>query len=774
MPQAPGDIARARDEVELDRLRKVVAEELEVDWKDIRIDYPTSDPKHGLMITGGSWSVNWTFDKLSRAAVAARTMLIDAAAQQWKVPASECVADRSTVRHAPTGRFLTYGQIVDKVPIATRTWSEDDLKKLTLKRPEEYRVVGHWASRLDIPDKVNGKAKFGIDTFLPGMLYAKVAYPPTREGAKVKAVDDKAAKGVKGYVKTVVAGDLVAALGTTYEAAVQARDALKVTWDNGPNAAVSTESITRDYEQKAKDDTTSPAWVEKGDVKSALGQAAKTHEATYLTDYVAHAPLEPMNCLAKFEGGVADIYTGCQFQTMAMGAIAKQLGVKEDKVRVHQQYLGGGFGRRLEPDAIVEAVVIAREAGKPVKLIRSREEDFKRDYFRSFTLQRLRGGLDAQGKLTAWDNTLVAAYPGERYAGLDDKGRDQFALNGADHVYDIPNQFVRAIRKETGISVGYVRAVAPNYTFFAVETFIDELAQVAKADAVQFRLGAGDHLRQLDELGAEPQSYVSRVTALFGIERIGLAEKSHLSDETNSFARAPRNRKLARRATAVKYWLRGQQAYRVVDLLERAGVWEFCGGRGEPFPKLTPEQDARLRARFLPEVEALEELLMMDLSAWKKPRVARRVSVERTSIRAEYLRVAFMAVLGGLLALVPLRWTTGQENLYTWLFGKFLPARKHELARPYLLHRLLPPAVGTLEPSAIEVQVPAHIGLREQRHLVQVGLAADDAGDVPRQVVPDVFLREHCRVRGWRFQGRRCRAGCPCPGGPPGRLRSSW
>jgi hypothetical protein len=155
-----------------------------------------------------------------------------------------------------------------------------------------------------------------------------------------------------------------------------------------------------------------------------------------------------------------------------------------------------------------------------------------------------------------------------------------------------------------------------------------------------------------DELRAEPQSYVNRVTDFIGIERIRLAEKSHLSDETNSFARAPRNRKLARRGTAVKYWLRGQQAYRVVSLLERLGVWEFCGGRGQPFPNLTPEQDARLRERFLPEIEALEEMLMIDLSAWKKPRVARRVSVERTSVRAEYLRVAFTAaVLGGLLAL---------------------------------------------------------------------------------------------------------------------------
>jgi isoquinoline 1-oxidoreductase subunit beta len=469
-------------------LAQIVADELEVDWKDIRIDYPTSDPKYGLMLTGGSWSVNWTFDKLSRASVAARTMLIEAAAQQWKVPAAECIAERSTVRHPVSGRFLTYGQIVDRVPIPARTWSEDDLKKLVLKRPEAYRVIGHWTPRLDIPEKVTGKAKFGIDTFVPGMLYAKIAYPPTREGAKVKAVDDAAAKKVKGYVKTVVAGDLVGVLATSYEAAVKARDALKVSWDPGPNASVSTESIFRDYEKKAREDTTSPAWVEKGDVKAALAGAAKTHEATFLTDYVAHAPLEPMNCVARVEGGVADIYTGSQFQTMAMGAISKQLKIPEDKVRVHQHYLGGGFGRRLEADAIVEAVTLAREAGKPVKLIRSREEDFRRDYLRSCTLQRLRAGLDAQGRVTAWENTLVAAYPGDRYDGIDDKGRDQFALNGSDHVYDIPNQFVRAVRAETGISVGYVRAVAPNYTFFAVETFVDELARLANADPVAFRL----------------------------------------------------------------------------------------------------------------------------------------------------------------------------------------------------------------------------------------------------------------------------------------------
>jgi isoquinoline 1-oxidoreductase beta subunit len=468
-------------------LAQVVAEELEADWKDIRIDYPTNDPKYGLMITGGSWSVNWTFDTLSRAGAAARTMLVDAAAKRWQVPASECIAARSTVRHLITGRSISYGDIVAKVPI-TRTFSEEELKQITLKKPAEYKVIGQWIPRLDIPEKTNGRAKYGIDSFLPGMVYAKVAYPPTREGSNHTTVDDSGAKKVKGYLRTVVTPELVAVVATNYESAVKARDALKVGWQPGPYAAVSTESIFRDYARKAKEDTTSPEWVKVGDAAGAMGQAAKVLEATYTTDYVAHMQMEPMNCIARFEGGTYDLFTGTQFQTMAVGTLSKHLGVDASKIRIHQHYLGGGFGRRLENDIMLEAAIIAREVGKPVKLIRSREEDLRRDYYRSATLQTVKGGLDASGKLVAWENTLVTAYPGERYGGLDDKGRDQFALNGSDHVYEIPNQFVRAVRAETGMSVGYVRAVAPNYTFFAVETFIDELANQAKADPVQFRL----------------------------------------------------------------------------------------------------------------------------------------------------------------------------------------------------------------------------------------------------------------------------------------------
>jgi isoquinoline 1-oxidoreductase len=499
-------------------LAQIVAEELEADWKDVRIDYPTNDPKFGLMLTGGSWSVNWTFDTLSRAGAAARLSLVDAAARAWGVDPADCAADRGVVRHLPTGRALRYGEIVARVPI-TKTFSEDDLKKIALKKPADYRVVGQWIPRLDIPDKVTGKAKFGIDTFVPNMVYAKVAYPPTREGGTHTAVDDSAARRVKGYVATVTLPQLVAVVATSYEAAVKARDALKVTWDPGPNAGTSTESIFATF-ARAKDDP-GTAWHEQGDVKAAMGSAARRHEATYTTDYVAHMQMEPMNCVVRITDGVYDIYTGSQFQTFAVGTLAAGLGVDAAKIRIHQHYLGGGFGRRLEPDIMLETALIAREVKRPVKLIRSREEDLKRDFYRSATLQVVRAGLAGDGKIVAWDKTVVASHPGKRWGPdfVDKKGLDQFALNGADHVYDVPNQIVRAVPVETGISVGYVRAVAPNYTFFAVETFMDELAKLAGVDPLQYRLsmlGGAPRLARVLSLAAEKAGWGTPLPANTG------------------------------------------------------------------------------------------------------------------------------------------------------------------------------------------------------------------------------------------------------------------
>jgi len=492
-------------------LAQIVAEELEADWKDVRVDYPTNDPKYGLMLTGGSWSVNWTFDTLSRAGAAARLALIDAAAKSWDVSPADCVAERGVVRHLPSGRALRYGDIVARMPI-TKTFTEDELKQITLKKPSEYRVVGQWIPRLDIPDKVTGKAKFGIDTFLPNMVYAKVVYPPVREGATRTAVDDSAAKRVKGYVATVTLPQLVGVVATSYEAAVKARDALKVTWNPGPNASVSTDSIFAKFAEAAKDPNATP-WHEQGDVKSAMGGAARRHEATYTTDYVAHMQMEPMNCVVRFADGVYDVYTGSQFQTFAVGTLAATLGVDASKIRIHQQYLGGGFGRRLEPDIMVETALIAREVKRPVKLIRSREEDLKRDFYRSATLQSVRAGLGNDGKIVAWEKTVIASHPGKRWGPdfVDKKtGLDQFALNGADHVYEIPNQLVRALAVDTGIPVGYVRAVAPNYTFFAVETFMDELAKLAGIDPVQYRLsmlGGAPRLARVVSLVAEKSGW---------------------------------------------------------------------------------------------------------------------------------------------------------------------------------------------------------------------------------------------------------------------------
>jgi isoquinoline 1-oxidoreductase len=243
-------------------------------------------------------------------------------------------------------------------------------------------------------------------------------------------------------------------------------------------------------------------------VKAAMSGAARRHEATYTTDYVAHMQMEPMNCVVQITDGVYHIYTGSQFQTFAVGTLAATLGVDASKIRIHQQYLGGGFGRRLEPDIMVETARIAREVKRPVKLIRSREEDLRRDFYRSATLQSVRAGLGADGKVVAWEKTVVASHPGKRWGPdfVDKKGLDQFALNGADHVYDIPNQIVRAVPVETGISVGYVRAVAPNYTFFAVETFVDELARLASTDPLQFRLsmlGNAPRLAKVLSLAAE-------------------------------------------------------------------------------------------------------------------------------------------------------------------------------------------------------------------------------------------------------------------------------
>jgi isoquinoline 1-oxidoreductase beta subunit len=479
---------------------QIVAEELEADWKDIRLDYPDPHPKYGAMVTAGSRSIWEFFDILSRGGAAARIMLIDAAARLWAVDPADCRAARGVVRHRQTGRSISYGELVARVPM-TKTLTADDLKAIPLKKPPQYKVIGQSMPRFDIPEKVDGRARFAIDVFLPGMAYAKVAYPPTRDGGKHIAVDDADARRVKGHVKTVVTNDLIAVVAETYEAAVAARDALKITWDAGPRAGVTTAAIFQQYERQARQED-GRRWVDAGDVTAAMTAATATHGATYTTDFVVQAQMEPLAVVVRYENGGFDIFTGTQGQTRAVRALAEALKVDPSRIRLHQHYLGGGFGRHSEWDIELEGCVIAREAGRAIKLIRSREEDFARGFYRSPTLQTLRAGLDAAGAVAAWDHALVQSPSGRRRLSPE-AGR--LEIRGADHLYAIANRTVRTIPGDFGLPTGNYRGVEAGYTTFAIETFLDELAHLAKKDPVQLRvsmLGSTPRLANVLRLAA--------------------------------------------------------------------------------------------------------------------------------------------------------------------------------------------------------------------------------------------------------------------------------
>ena len=465
-------------------LAQIVAEELEADWNDIRLDYPMPDPKYGPMFTGGSRSIHESFEVLSRAGAAARIILIDAAAGLWAVDAADCVAERGVVRHRQTGRSMKYGEIVARRPL-TRTLTADELKAIVLKRPGRYTLIGRSMPRFDIPEKVDGRAKFVIDLFLPGMAYAKVAYPPTRAGGKHTAVDDNAARRVKGYLKTVMIDELVAVVADTYEAATAARDALKVAWEPGPHAGVSTATIFQDYERRVRGQA-GIRWVNTGDVTGAMAAASAAHTFAYTTDFAVQAQMEPMTAVVRYENGIFDIFTGTQSQTRAIAGLVEGLKVDASRIRLHQHYLGGGFGRNHEWDVELEAALIARETGRPIKLIRSREEDLARGFYRSPTLQVVRAGVDASGAITAWDHAIVQS-PSSRLRHSPPAAR-RLEIRGADHVYEIPNWSVRAIDGDFGLPGGFYRSVEVGYTVFAVETCLDELAHLAKVDPLQFRL----------------------------------------------------------------------------------------------------------------------------------------------------------------------------------------------------------------------------------------------------------------------------------------------
>jgi isoquinoline 1-oxidoreductase subunit beta len=500
-------------------MAQIVCEELGAKWSDMRVSLASNDPKFndpvlGAQITGGSWSTMMNFDAMSRAGAAGRIALTEAAAASMGVPASELVVRDSVISHTKSKKQMSFADIV-KSRKATKTFTPDELKAITLKTPDQYALIGVSVPQIDIPSKTNGTAKYGIDVMLPGMVYGKVVTPPVRYGATVKSVDDSAAKKVPGFIKAVTLDDKTAtttgwvvAVANTYANARKAADALKITYDGGPNAKLSSESLLAEAKRLQGLDDSGQFFVKSGDTAAALGTAAKVIEAEYTTNINIHAPMEPMNATAEFKGDILHIYSGNQFATRSGAIAAGAAGIDPKYVVMHQMWLGGGFGRRLDADMMVPAVQAAKAVGKPVKVIYSRENDMTMDFSRPLTYQKVKAGLDGDGKLVALNHDVVSAWPTQRWGipdfltpSVDKRGPlDSFTVNGADFFYTVPNHNVRAIKNEMAHNAtpsGQLRSVAPGWTFWAVESMVDEIAHAVGKDPAQYRIemldGKGDN-----------------------------------------------------------------------------------------------------------------------------------------------------------------------------------------------------------------------------------------------------------------------------------------
>ena len=466
-------------------LPMLLAEELEADWTKIRFEFAPADkayinPLFGLQGTGGSSSVRAAWKPLREAGARARSVLIAAAAQAWGAEPASCRAEAGAVIHAPSNRRLAYGALAQRaagLPVPA---------EVQLKDPKDWHLAGKPTKRLDTRVKVNGTAQFGIDVRVPGMLTAVVARSPVF-GGKVSSFDATAAKAIPGVRHVVQISSGVAVVGDGYWPAKQGRDALKVSWDEGPVAQVSSATISSLFAQRATQD--GAVARHDGDAVAALAGAAQRVEAVYEMPFLAHATMEPMNCTAHVRADGVDIWAPTQFQTGVQMVGGQIGGIAPEKVAVHTTYLGGGFGRRFELDFIMEALETSKAAGVPVKVIWSREDDIQHAQYRPANYHQLRAGLDASGRPVAWTHRIVAPsimarmFPQTVKNGLDGEAVE----GGVGLPYAVPNVHVDYQLTDTGIPVGFWRSVNNSFNAFAVEGFIDELAAAAKQDPYEYR-----------------------------------------------------------------------------------------------------------------------------------------------------------------------------------------------------------------------------------------------------------------------------------------------
>ncbi|MGX4642004.1 molybdopterin cofactor-binding domain-containing protein [Massilia sp. SYSU DXS3249] len=466
----------------------LLAEELGADLSKVKLEQAPAnnelyaDPLLGGQVTGGSTSVRGAWKPLREAGAMVRSVLVAAAAQQWDVDLDELQVVAGTVRHGDSGRSAHFGELVDAA-------SKMDLPKtVKLKDPKQFVLIGKSVKRLDSPAKVNGEAQFGIDARLPNMGIAAVAASPVT-GGKLVGVDEAKALAVKGVRQVLRLEGAVAVVADHFWAAKQGLAAAAPRWDDGVNGNVSLAGIVGDM-MKVSQETGALAKNAGNALTSLEAEGGRKVEAVYEMPFLAHATMEPMNCTVDLRADGCDLWVGTQVPALAQGAAAKVSGLPVEKVKVHNYYIGGGFGRRLEVDYVIQAVAFAKLAKGPIKFIWTREEDIQHDMFRPYYVDRLAARLDDKGRPAAWFHRTTGSSIMSRFAPPAVKnGVDPDAVEGAaDLQYTIPDMRVEYVRHEPpGVPTAFWRGVGPTHNVFVVESFMDELAQAAKQDPVVFR-----------------------------------------------------------------------------------------------------------------------------------------------------------------------------------------------------------------------------------------------------------------------------------------------